>query len=739
METMPQRDGKFEECAERVQTPRRGPLRRSASEKWGPTSLVSTFLQILLLVVSAGPVSAGRERPHLDVSLGFNVLRTDQDTLLRGVSLSWDGGDPYGSLAKQVPSQAALNALATEYGLNTVHLYLEGDSSGNTNAPGINAADCDLLVQRTEQAGLYLIITIGCNGENGTIHSMPWSLDFWRIYAPRYKDRPHVLYEAHNEPVRFTLDSWRNSDWDKQLLLYNTIRSLAPDTFILLGSFMGFAGDPTYGANYLRTRGVSWLNAGFAHHGYESRASIESAITRLKANTSFPALLCTEFWPGDTAGQGYNSMYESHFNGWMQFQWLGARTSDLVDFRSKITAAGTLWTPDSAACNWPARGAVGLPANGSRVGIFSRGGAKFLGVDPTTGGRIKADRVGYSGAQLDSFSIEHAGPRRVRIRSADGRFVRSSGPADSLSASVLPPGVVEEFEWFSLHDGDFALRAYGGGGHLVSVNPSTGLLRPDADNSHMAATAFRATTSAGGLKPTLSGIPFRTVPTALPGTLQAEDFDRGGEGVAYHDNTGANTGGRYRTGEGIDIESCAEGGFNLGFIETGEWTEYTVEVTGPAGEYLLAARVATPNTGGAFRVESNGVDLTGRLAVPNTGGWQSWANLTKTVVLGRGVQIIRFVREVGADFNLNWFSFSQSGGVETQLLGGGNGFGVFGSALGFEVVGRNGETFIVEACPDLAVPVWSPVSTNTLVAGRHEFRELIATNEPARFYRLRRP
>jgi hypothetical protein len=108
-------------------------------------------------------------------------------------------------------------------------------------------------------------------------------------------------------------------------------------------------------------------------------------------------------------------------------------------------------------------------------------------------------------------------------------------------------------------------------------------------------------------------------------------------------------------------------------------------------------------------------------------------------VLGRGVQIIRFVREVGADFNLNWFSFSQSGGVETQLLGGGNGFGVFGSALGFEVVGRNGETFIVEACPDLAVPVWSPVSTNTLVAGRHEFRELIATNEPARFYRLRRP
>jgi hypothetical protein len=92
-----------------------------------------------------------------------------------------------------VPSQAALNALATEYGLNTVHLYLEGDSSGNTNAPGFNTGDCDVLVQRTENAGLYLTITIGCNGENGSIHSLPWSIDFWKFYSPRYRDRTHVI------------------------------------------------------------------------------------------------------------------------------------------------------------------------------------------------------------------------------------------------------------------------------------------------------------------------------------------------------------------------------------------------------------------------------------------------------------------------------------------------------------------------------------------------------------------
>ena len=69
---------------------------------------------------------------------GFNMLLSDNDTLLRGVSLSCDGGDPYGSLPAVMPSQASLNALATDYGLNTVHLYLEGDSSMNTNPIGHN-------------------------------------------------------------------------------------------------------------------------------------------------------------------------------------------------------------------------------------------------------------------------------------------------------------------------------------------------------------------------------------------------------------------------------------------------------------------------------------------------------------------------------------------------------------------------------------------------------------------------
>ena len=40
-----------------------------------------------------------RGRPHIDQSLGYNVIRTDLNTALRGVSLSLDGGRSLRQLA----------------------------------------------------------------------------------------------------------------------------------------------------------------------------------------------------------------------------------------------------------------------------------------------------------------------------------------------------------------------------------------------------------------------------------------------------------------------------------------------------------------------------------------------------------------------------------------------------------------------------------------------------------------
>lgn len=156
--------------------------------------------------------------------------------------------------------------------------------------------------------------------------------------------------------------------------------------------------------------------------------------------------------------------------------------------------------------------------------------------------------------------------------------------------------------------------------------------------------------------------PYTGTPVALPGTVQMEAYDGGGEGVAYHDTTSGNSGGAFRSNN-VDIQATTDagGGYNLGWVVGGEWLKYTVDVK-TAGTYSLDVRVASSGNGGTFHVEVNGVDVTGSMTVPNTGAWQTWKTITKTgVVLAAGEQVIRFVMDSnGASGtsvgNFNWFT-----------------------------------------------------------------------------------
>ena len=622
-------------------------------------STVITFLAIFATAVSAHAQQRGR--PVVDSSLGYNTILTDRGTLLRGVSLGWDGGDPHGSLPKVIPTTNQLRRLAVQHGLNTIHLYLEGNSSQNPDPVGVNLADADALVQATADAGLYLIITIGCNGENGSIHSMEFARDFWTLYGARYRQQTHVIYEAHNEPALYTPSQWTIEDWSRQVELYQLMRQWAPDTLILLGSFMGFAGDPTFGAEYLVAQGVSWDNAGFAHHGYESKAGIENAISIMQSSPDFPPLLATEFWPGDTEGQGYNSMYERFLNGWMQFQWLGADDEDLHLFRSKIDVAGTIWTPDAVTARWPALGSPEVPDDGNVVGLYQRAAGRFLRVDQSSGGRLIADRDAYAGgAQADGFVVERVSERLFRLRSLGGNYVWSNGSDDALRATGGSLADATIFEWIQVPDGDHVIRARDAGGRLLRCDLESGRVFPDAEDGRAAASRFALVTSAGEFPDPIVGTPFHGAPTLLPGRVEAEHYDLGGAGVSYLDSDATNNGNRFRVLEGVDIEASedAGGGFNVGWIAVGEWIKYTIEVPGDdAREFLLDVRVASPGSNARFGLRFDGVDSNGSIPVPGTGGYQEWSTITRSVVLESGPQIMRFENRGSTPFNLNWFEF----------------------------------------------------------------------------------
>ena len=110
-------------------------------------------------------------------------------------------------------------------------------------------------------------------------------------------------------------------------------------------------------------------------------------------------------------------------------------------------------------------------------------------------------------------------------------------------------------------------------------------------------------------------------PAAIPGTIRAETFDNGGEGVAYHDTSAGNNGGKARATD-VDIEASADGGYDIGWTTAGEWLNYTVNV-GSTASYTVGLRVATPS-GATMHIGFNGSKhVWTTVSIPKTGGWQN--------------------------------------------------------------------------------------------------------------------
>jgi len=161
--------------------------------------------------------------------------------------------------------------------------------------------------------------------------------------------------------------------------------------------------------------------------------------------------------------------------------------------------------------------------------------------------------------------------------------------------------------------------------------------------NHLEVVASSTSTPPPAEPPPPASTPYTGTAISLPGTVQAENFDNGGAGVAYRDTTTGNSGGQYRATD-VDIEATSDagGGYNVGWMAAGEWLVYTVSVPS-AGTYSLNLRVAANGAGGRLHVEFNGVDKTGAMTIPDTRGWQTWTTITVPVTLAAGTQKMRLV------------------------------------------------------------------------------------------------
>jgi beta-glucanase (GH16 family) len=154
--------------------------------------------------------------------------------------------------------------------------------------------------------------------------------------------------------------------------------------------------------------------------------------------------------------------------------------------------------------------------------------------------------------------------------------------------------------------------------------------------------------------------PFSGTPVALPGLIQAEDFDLGGGGIAYQDDTPENIGGLYRLAEAVDIGASndVDATPSVGWYGSGEWLEYTVN-SPSAGRYAVSARHANESIAAPLSfalMDGDTPAATVSETMPATGSWTNWqTTLIGEIDLPAGDSVVRLTAPSAA-VNVNWLN-----------------------------------------------------------------------------------
>lgn len=140
--------------------------------------------------------------------------------------------------------------------------------------------------------------------------------------------------------------------------------------------------------------------------------------------------------------------------------------------------------------------------------------------------------------------------------------------------------------------------------------------------------------------------PFAGFPLVVTGVMEAEQFDKGGKGLAYT-NVAANFWTNDYRASQIEVTNANDlgGGYCVNHLRAGDWLNYTIDVR--VGQtYAIEPRVAAvgTNVGGVFRFDfhTNGVKYTntGPLTITST----NWQDVTyRMVYLAPGTNAMRLV------------------------------------------------------------------------------------------------
>jgi len=209
-------------------------------------------------------------------------------------------------------------------------------------------------------------------------------------------------------------------------------------------------------------------------------------------------------------------------------------------------------------------------------------------------------------------------------------------------------------------------------GSTWTTNGNSGIIRDGNDRpamtwlkEYVANNVGVNTTGLGGpvLPDTVPQAPYMN-PIAIPGTLEAENYDVGGQTQSYSDADVANQGGEYRQ-DRVDVVGTSDG-YGIGYTEAGEWLEYTINVA-KDGLYAFDAVVSSGADGSSFRLLIDDQEVANLIEVPNGENWDDYTTVSGlTTSLTAGEHVLK-IEIIGPYVNIDKITFSEE--IPTSLVG----------------------------------------------------------------------
>jgi len=212
---------------------------------------------------------------------------------------------------------------------------------------------------------------------------------------------------------------------------------------------------------------------------------------------------------------------------------------------------------------------------------------------------------------------------------------------------------------------------------------------------------------------TVPQAPYKGV-IAIPGTVEAENYDVGGQNQSYYDADATNQGNAYRQ-DAVDIVA-AGAGYGIGYGMAGEWLEYTVNVA-TAGAYNVEAVTSTGVDGASLRLFVDGKAVTDTLKVAKGADWATYGTtLGKTTELTAGSHVLK-IAITGNYLNIDNVKFTKVGSLKVSRPNLGQG------PQGFEVYAVNGtylSSFQAGSVPELKAQMKASSLNRGLYLVRHK-------------------